>query len=507
MLLLLFVSGQAWPGAIESSYRAARDVLDASVAAMQAESWIAKPVPLMIVASGTLFMGAENQGIAPGEPTPTMFHETWAYDPASGLLGREYRHARHDGTKEWIKEIFETDGARWYVDMASQNSFYQSPELAGDARNAVLRRFPSQLLKEALSRPESLRAIGRYGPFEGVQALTGAEVSLSLFFGRESRMLGWVEYLVDLPSFTDSTISWRYSAYRPVTGAGMVPHEYTVHINEAVHLEMRVNSVTSDPYEVRQFLTVPDSKPIRAEGDASGTPPPWHRAELVRAGDGVWLIRNLRTGFHMMFVEFDHYLMAVDAPSGYPLLQELPAGDVIGNHSENSLVAHAMKMMAERVPGKPLRYAVLTHFHSDHAGGAFAFKGDETSLIVSENQAPAVRSFLAGSHTLCPDQRNGPSKIREVRSRHVVNDGGQRVEILDVGPNPHTNNMLVVWLPAQKILYVSDLLTGHSDRPDEAHDHMNRFFMDWLRKKHLKPEIIYTSHGGGRVIPLPGEDA
>jgi len=467
---------------------------------MQAEPWFAQPVPLMIVASGTLFMGAENQGFAPGEPTPTMFHETWAYDPGTGLLGREYRHARHDGTKEWTKEIFESDGARWYVDMASGNAFYQSSSLAGDARDAVLRRFPSQLLKEALIHPESLRAIGRYGPFEGVQALTGADASLSLFFGRESKMLGWVEYLVDLPSFTDSTVSWRFSAYRPEAGAGMVPYEYTVHINEAVHLDMRVNSVTTDLANVRQFLEVPDSNAVRNE--ASSAPPPWHRAELVEAGDGVWLIRNLRNGFHMMFVEFDHYLLAVDAPSGYPLLQELPAGDVIGKYSENSLVEQALKMLAERVPGKPLRYAVLTHFHSDHAGGAFAFKGSETSLLVAESEVPAVRSFLAGSHTLCPDQTNGPSKIKEVGSRHVVSDGDQRVEILDVGANPHSEHMLVVWLPSQKILYVSDLLTGYSDHPDEAHEHMNRFFMDWVRNKHLNPEVIYTSHGGGRVIPV-----
>ncbi|NNE05866.1 MAG: MBL fold metallo-hydrolase [Xanthomonadales bacterium] len=503
LLALLVASGQAWPGAIESSYRAAREIIDASVVAMQAERWITEPVPLLIVASGTLFMGAENQGFAPGEPTPTMFHESWAFDPESGILGREYRHARHDGTKEWSKEIFQPDGARWFVDMASGNSFFQAPVLAGDARNATLRRFPSQLLKEALARPESLRAIGRYGPFEGIQALTGAEASLSLFFGRESKMLGWVEYLVDLPSFTDSTVSWRYSAYRPVPGAGHVPYEYTVHINEAVHLDMRVNSVSTDISTVRDFLSIPNAE--KTPNNAAIVPPPWHRAELVEAGNGVWLIRHLRTGFHMMFVEFENYLLAVDAPSGYPLLQELPAGDVIGKYNENSLVDHALKMLSERVPGKPVRYAVLTHFHSDHAGGALAYKGNDTSLVVTKSEAPAVRSFLAGTHTLCPEQQNGPVKVREVGARHIINDGNQRVEILDVGPNPHSKNMLVAWLPKQKILYVSDLLTGYSDRPDDAHEHMNRFFLDWVKKKHLKPEVIYTAHGGGRVIPAPGE--
>ena len=503
LLVLLAVSTNAWPGAIESSYKAAREVIDASVTAMQAEQWIDRPVPLMIAASGTLFMGAENQGLAPGEPTPTMFHETWAFDPRTRVLGREYRHDRHDGTREWIREIFEPDGARWYIDVPSGNPYFEPPAVAGNARNALLRRFPSQLLREALLRPESLRAIGRYGPFEGVQALTGAEASLSLFFSRESKMLSWVEYLVDLPSFTDSTVSWRYSEYRSVAGAGMVPHEYTVHINDAVYLDMHVNSVTTDVSQVREFLTIPASEAERSK--ASAAPEPWHRAELVKAGDGIWLIRNLRAGFHMMFVEFENYLLAVDAPSGYPLLQELPAGNVIGAHSENSLVRQALKMMREHIPGKPLRYAVLTHFHSDHAGGTFAFENHDVQLIVAESEAQAVREFLSGNHTLCPAERGAALKIREIGSRHVISDGEQRVELLDVGANPHSRHMLAIWMPVQKVLYVSDLLTGRADRPDRAHQNMNRFFMEWVRKKRLNPEVIYTSHGDGRVIPLTSE--
>ena len=99
-------SGIAAAGAIESSYRTARKVLEGSMSHMQADHWLNQPVPVLIEASGTFFQGAEHQGRAPGDPTPAEFTEAWAYDPESGRVGREYRQRRPDGTSEWIREIF-----------------------------------------------------------------------------------------------------------------------------------------------------------------------------------------------------------------------------------------------------------------------------------------------------------------------------------------------------------------------------------------------------------------
>lgn len=509
---LLWLAAACWlmlpstvrAGAIESSYRAARAVVDAAVEAMEVAAWMNEPGPVIIKASGTLFMSAEHQGRSVEDPTPTPFLETWAFDPESGRVGREYRHSRHDGTVEWMKEVFEPDGARWWVDMASGQAYFEAPSIAGDARGANLRRFPALLLREALERPESLRGIGRYGPFDGIQASTGGDSSLSLFFGRESRMLGWVEYLVDLPSFSDSTVSWRFSGFRRRGRAGLVPHEYTIHINQSVYLDMQVNHVGHDAASVRSFLAVSQERPADYP---ESTPEPWARATLEEVGPGIWWLRNLRTGFHMLFVEFENYLLAVDAPSGYPLLQELPAGDVIGDRDKSSLTEFAIHKMAERVPGKPFRYAVLTHFHSDHAGGMLAFRPDETTLLVAEPDAESVNAYLGGSHTLCKVSGGGPGRIRTVDDRHVISDGDQRVEILAVEKNPHSDEMLVVWLPAHKILFVADLLTGVRDRPAGSNDHLNRFFLDWVKKRHLKPEVIYTAHGQGRVLPeLMGTD-
>ena len=52
---------------------------------------------MLIEAEGTLYQGAEHQGRTPGDATPAPFKETWAYDPATGVVAREYRQSRPDG--------------------------------------------------------------------------------------------------------------------------------------------------------------------------------------------------------------------------------------------------------------------------------------------------------------------------------------------------------------------------------------------------------------------------
>ena len=46
---------------------------------------------------------------------------------------------------------------------------------------------------------------------------------------------------------------------------------------------------------------------------------------------------------------------------------------------------------------------------------------------------------------------------------HVVvgaagEDAGRRVEVIDIGPSPHAEEMLVVYLPAERLLVQGDLL-------------------------------------------------
>ncbi|MDX1380168.1 MAG: hypothetical protein R3233_03565, partial [Xanthomonadales bacterium] len=124
------------------------------------------------------------------------------------------------------------------------------------------------------------------------------------------------------------------------------------------------------------------------------------------------------------------------------------------------------------------------------------------------SEVDAVRGLLDREHTLCPLEPHDRAgfKLEAVADRRVLSDGRQRVELLDVGDNPHTEHMLVVWLPGPRILYVADLLTGNDGRPDRAHERLNRHFLEWLKSRGLEPDLIVTAHGsdvlGAHVVAM-----
>ena len=92
-------------------------------------------------------------------------------------------------------------------------------------------------------------------------------------------------------------------------------------------------------------------------------------------------------------------------------------------------------------------------------------------------------------------------RIEVVGERRTLSDGTRTVEILDVGPNPHTERMLVVRLPAEGIVFVSDLFTPARAEsfPTPEHEALDRWFVRWLEREGLDPEWIYGMHGASRA--------
>jgi hypothetical protein len=43
--------------------------------------------------------------------------------------------------------------------------------------------------------------------------------------------------------------------------------------------------------------------------------------------------------------------------------------------------------------------------------------------------------------------------------KRVVTDGTQTVELIDVGPNPHAREMVIAYLPKQRVVFQGDLFS------------------------------------------------
>lgn len=127
-------------------------------------------------------------------------------------------------------------------------------------------------------------------------------------------------------------------------------------------------------------------------------------------------------------------------------------------------------------------------------------------MIAPPDAAALVERLVAAPHTIAPDalaRSPRAATIEVVRGERDITDGRRTLRLIDLGANPHGAEMLVAHLPADGIMFVSDLLDPtRVDRfPKPGHAALDRFFARWLDRAGLSADRIYTMHGSGLVTP------
>jgi len=77
----------------------------------------------------------------------------------------------------------------------------------------------------------------------------------------------------------------------------------------------------------------------------------------------------------------------------------------------------------------------------------------------------------------------------------VFQDDKHVVELYDIGPNPHANEMLIAYLPKEKILFQADLLNPAPNGSIPIAQDATLSFSEQLEKLGLQVEKIYGVHG------------
>ena len=111
------------------------------------------------------------------------------------------------------------------------------------------------------------------------------------------------------------------------------------------------------------------------------------------------------------------------------------------------------------------------------------------------------------------DSARGPT-IESIARKRVLGDGVRRVELINAGPNPHTEESLVIWLPLERILFQGDFFyyDGEPGVPEPDRMITMAHFGRWLEQAGLEPARIYSTHDRGvatmahvrRVLKLAG---
>jgi glyoxylase-like metal-dependent hydrolase (beta-lactamase superfamily II) len=121
-----------------------------------------------------------------------------------------------------------------------------------------------------------------------------------------------------------------------------------------------------------------------------------------------------------------------------------------------------IKAIEDKIPNKPIKYLVLTHFHIDHTGGTRAFAAKGATILSDEKNAEFVKTMLARPKTVKPDSfakaGNVMPDVEGFKDAKTLTDGDRTIELREIA-NPHADGMIVVYLPKEKMLFESDLFT------------------------------------------------
>jgi glyoxylase-like metal-dependent hydrolase (beta-lactamase superfamily II) len=119
-----------------------------------------------------------------------------------------------------------------------------------------------------------------------------------------------------------------------------------------------------------------------------------------------------------------------------------------------------LELIRATAPGKPIRYAVASHFHFDHIAGVRTYVAEGIPILTTSDAKGVLEQSVASVRTMHPDELSlKPAKpVIDVASGPMVfSDASQRAEIYDFGPAPHVGQLLVTYFPQEKLLFVADL--------------------------------------------------
>ncbi len=277
----------------------------------------------------------------------------------------------------------------------------------------TIRITPALLMKQLMARRHTSHWLGQADvdgkPHDIITLVMEVGPALSLYFDAETHMLNRMERV--LPPF--GQVEYAFLDYEIMDGVA-VNTRFKLYVNGSKNIDIdELHQKFNKP--VKQYAAVP---PNLQRIDAV-TPTEFATNEI---DEGVFLIGG--AGAYGLFIEMGDHVVAVGGTQG---------------------VGDRIKALREEIPDKPIRYGVLTHHHSDHIPGTAEYAAIGATVITFKENEEVVRAAAGGE-----------VELRFVDDHLTLGAGDRRVELYNIGPTPHAENLLIAYLPKEGIVFEAD---------------------------------------------------
>jgi glyoxylase-like metal-dependent hydrolase (beta-lactamase superfamily II) len=297
-------------------------------------------------------------------------------------------------------------------------------------------------LPNTTARSQGGQQVVSFSP-AGFMSPSGLPYTVIGFIDNQNRVTK-VETRVDNAVVGDLLTEFEYTNYQAYGGV-QVPGTITMKQAGLTSFTATINAATPNPTNLTALLTAPPA-PARGGGPGgppaggrAGGPPPAPMPEMLAAG-----VFKIGGNYTSLAIDMGDHILVAES----------------GQSDQRGLAVMAAAKAA--IPGKPIRFVTTSHGHFDHAGGLATAVAEGATILAHRNTEPALERFLAGPRTLIGDSL---SKVANRRTDVVTPVGdrdvrrgtnGRVVELIHI-PNEHTDGMLAVYLPAEKIIHTGDV--------------------------------------------------
>src|SRR5215813_11588236 len=374
-------------------------------------------------------------------------------------------------TFDGIREYPNTQPVKFVEVISGDAGMLETPDAKGNSVRERLhprrlatglrdtRRLPIRLLHTAKSASDLTRVADKKERNTTIHVVRYKDAGLpvEVQFDSFNKLPIRVIYTEDDPIYGDTLNELAFAEWRDYGGVRL-PQTMRVLLNGNKIREERARNIINNPkYGVEGLIIPDDIKAQPSNGESIVSQWPLRRVvmgvgyqdfgreqkvELVEVAKGVYHVKG--STHHSLAVEMKDHVVLVEAPL----------------FEERSIAV--IKAIETKIPNKPIKYVVMTHFHIDHSGGIRAYAAKGATIVTQEANVPFVKAVMSRPKTIRPDSLakagNVTPNIEGAKGIKPLSDGERTIELREI-LNPHSAGMLVVYLPKEKLLFVSDLFT------------------------------------------------